>query len=128
MSPIISLIAITLIVSSMVIDVKRIKSNKEVVKADNKVYMAQQELKIQLDEKNKILKESKEEIIKMKEYYRELKGNLSINYDHLAEEVIKRINENGKNKEIILNIGSEEIGRVIVDKLNNTKTNQVLGN
>ena len=104
-------------------DIVKIKSNKEVLKADNKVYEAQQELKIQLNEKNKILKESKDEIIKMKENHKELKENLSINYDHLAEEVIKRINENSKNQEIILNIGSEEIGRVTVDKLNNMKSN-----
>ena len=50
----------------------------------------------------------------------------SIGIDKLATEVIKRINENNKNKKNILNIGSEEIGRVAVDKF--IKTNQVLGN
>jgi len=41
----------------------------------------------------------------------------------LATEVIKRINENNKNQEIILNIGSKEIGRVTADKLKNAKIN-----
>lgn len=101
------------LIINIISDILKIKSDKEVVKSDNKVYEAQQELKVQLDEKNKILKE----------YHKELKDNISINYDHLAEEVIKRINENSKNKEIILNIGSEEIGRITVDKLNNMKSN-----
>jgi uncharacterized protein YfcZ (UPF0381/DUF406 family) len=92
----------------MVIDIKKIKSNKEVIKEDNKVYMAQQELKSKLEERNKTLKESQEEIIKVKEHFKELKENLSINYDHLTEEVIKRINENS-NKEIVLSIDDKFI-------------------
>ena len=87
---------IILLTVNAIADYKKIKSNKEVIKADNRVYKTQQELKSQLNEKNKILKESKEEIIKMKEYYKELKDNLSINYDHLTGEVVKRINENSK--------------------------------
>jgi len=98
-------------------DIVKIKSNKEVIKADNKVYEAQQGLKIQLDERNKILKDSQ----------KVLKESLSIDYEQLTEEVIKRINKKTKRKEIILNIGSEEIGRVTADKLKNAKINQVLG-
>ena len=64
---------IILLTVNTIADYKKIKSNKEVIKADNSVYKTQQELKSQLNEKNKILKESKEEIIKMKEYYKENK-------------------------------------------------------
>lgn len=108
MSLIINSILILVLVNSMVIDIKKIKSNKEVIKEDNKVYMAQQELKSKLEERNKTLKESQEEIIKVKEHFKELKENLSINYDHLTEEVIKKINENS-NKEIVLNIDDKFI-------------------
>ncbi|MBS5305754.1 hypothetical protein PMY38_11215 [Clostridium tertium] len=108
MSLIINSILILVLVNSMVIDIKKIKSNKEVIKEDNKVYMAQQELKSKLEERNKTLKESQEEIIKVKEHFKELKENLSINYDHLTEEVIKRINENS-NKEIVLSIDDKFI-------------------
>lgn len=108
MSLIINSILILVLVNSMVIDIKKIKSNKEVIKEDNKVYMAQQELKSKLEERNKMLKESQEEIIKVKEHFKELKENLSINYDHLTEEVIKRINENS-NKEIVLSIDDKFI-------------------
>ena len=117
---------IILITINTITDFIKIKSNKEVIKADNKVYKAQQELKSQLNEKNKILKESQEEIVKMKEYHKELKDNLSINYDHLADEVIKRLNKNGNSKEIIINIDSKEIGRVSAEKLKDSKFNQVL--
>lgn len=108
MSLIINSILILVLVNSMVIDIKKIKSNKEVIEEDNKVYMAQQELKSKLEERNKTLKESQEEIIKVKEHFKELKENLSINYDHLTEEVIKRINENS-NKEIVLSIDDKFI-------------------
>lgn len=108
MSLIINSILILVLVNSMVIDIKKIKSNKEVIKEDNKVYMAQQELKSKLEERNKTLKESQEEIIKVKEHFKELKENLSMNYDHLTEEVIKRINENS-NKEIVLSIDDKFI-------------------
>ena len=47
---------IILITINTITDFIKIKSNKEVIKADNKVYKAQQELKSQLNEKNKILK------------------------------------------------------------------------
>ena len=75
-------ILLFVLIINIISDILKIKSNKEVVKSDDKVYEAQQELKVQLDEKNKILKE----------YHKELKDNISINYDQLAEEVIKRIN------------------------------------
>lgn len=44
-----------------------------------------------LNDRNEILKKTQEEVIKIKEHHKELKDNLSINYDHLAEEVVKRI-------------------------------------
>lgn len=57
-----------------------------------------------------------------------LKDNLSINYEYLIEEVIKKINEDNNNKEIIFNIDSKEVGRVSKEKLKDIKLNQVLGN
>jgi hypothetical protein len=99
---------IILLTINTITDYIKIKSNKEVIKADIEVYEAQKELSNKLDEKNKILKESKEEIIKVKEHFKELKENLSINYDYLTEEVIKRINENS-NKEIVLSIDDKFI-------------------
>lgn len=86
-----SVLTLTLIIS-IITEVKKIKSNKEVLKAYNKICENHQELKNKLEERNKINKESQEEIIKLKEYYKELKNNLSIDYDYLTEEVIKRIN------------------------------------
>lgn len=119
---------IILLTVNTIADYKRIKSNKKVIEADNKVYRAQKELKMNLEEKNKILKESQEEIIKVKEHFKELKDNLSINYDHLTEEVIKRINQTVENKGIILNIDSEEFARISAEKLKDIKLNQVLEN
>lgn len=114
---------IILLTVNTITDYKKIKSNKKVIEADNKICMVQKELKVQLEERNKTIKESQEEIIKVKEHFKELKDNLSINYDHLAEEVKKRINENSKKEEIILNIDSKEIGRVSTEKLNDMKNN-----
>ena len=98
MSLIIELVLIPVLIINMISDIKRIKSNKEVVKSYDKTYEAQQELKSKIEERNKILKESQGEIIKMNKYYEQLKDNLVINYDYLTEEVVKRINENNKNQ------------------------------
>lgn len=96
MSLIVELVLIPVLIINMISDIKRIKSNKEVVKSYNKTYEAQQELKSKIEERNKILKESQDEIIKMNKYYEQLKDNLLIDYDYLTEEVVKRINENNK--------------------------------
>lgn len=96
MSLIVELVLIPVLIINMISDIKRIKSNKEVVKSYNKTYEAQQELKSKIEERNKILKESQDEIIKMNKYYEQLKDNLVIDYDYLTEEVVKRINENNK--------------------------------
>lgn len=98
MSLIIELVLIPTLITLMIIDIKRIKSNKEVVKSYNKTYEAQQELNSKIEERNKILKESESEIIKMNKYYEQLKDNLVIDYDYLIEEVVKRINKNNKNQ------------------------------
>ena len=105
MSLIISIVVIILLSISMVIDVKRIKSNKEIIKKDNEILTAQKELKDKLDLKNKIAKETQDDITKMKEYHKELKDNLALDYDHLTEEVIKRINEKQKlNTNTFINV------------------------
>ena len=98
MSLIVELVLISVLIINIISDIKRIKSNKEVVKSYNKTYEAQQELKNKIEERNKILKESQDEIIKMNKYYNQLKDNLVIDYDYLTEEVVKRINENNKNQ------------------------------
>ena len=105
MSLVISIVVIILLSISMVIDVKRIKSNKEIIKKDNEILTAQKELKDKLDLKNKIAKETQDDITKMKEYHKELKDNLALDYDHLTEEVIKRINEKQKlNTNTFINV------------------------
>ena len=92
MSLIINSILTIILIINIITDIKKIKSNKDVLKADNKIYEAYQELKNKFEERNKTLKESQEEIIKIKGYYEEIKDNLSIDYEYLTEEVIKRIN------------------------------------
>ena len=113
----ISLILIGLIVVSIVIDIIRIRSNKRVIEGNDKIIEAQQELKAKINDRNEILKKTREEVIKMKKHHKELKDNLSIDYDHLAEEVVKRINEN--NKDITLTIDGEVVGKVAEGVLGN---------
>ena len=98
MSLIIKLVLISILIINIITDIKKIKSNKEVVKSYNKTYEFQQELKSKIEERNKILKESQDEIIKMNKYYKQLKDNILVDYDYLTEEVVKRINENSNNQ------------------------------
>lgn len=98
MSLIIKLVLISILIINIITDIKKIKSNKEVVKFYNKTYESQQELKSKIEERNKILKESQDEIIKMNKYYKQLKDNILVDYDYLTEEVVKRINENSNNQ------------------------------
>lgn len=92
MSLIISLIAITVIAISIVIDIKKIKSNKELIKKYNEVLTSHKGLGDKLDSKKEIDKEIYEQIKKTRKNFEILKDNLSIDYDHLTEEVIKKIN------------------------------------
>lgn len=98
MSLIIKLVLISILIINIITDIKKIKSNKEVVKSYNKTYESQQELKSKIEERNKILKESQDEIIKMNKYYKQLKDNILVDYDYLTEEVVKIINENSNNQ------------------------------
>ncbi len=98
MSLIIKVVLISILIINIITDIKKIKSNKEVVKSYNKTYESQQELKRKIEERNKILKESQDETIKMNKYYKQLKDNILVDYDYLTEEVVKRINENSNNQ------------------------------
>lgn len=102
---IVNSILILTLISYMGVEIKKIKSNKEIIKKDNEILTAQKELKDKLDLKNKIAEETQDDITKMKEYHKELKDNLALDYDHLTEEVIKRINEKQKlNTNIFINV------------------------
>ncbi|MGL4108325.1 hypothetical protein [Clostridium sp. LP20] len=98
MQLIINTILILVLIANIIMDIKKIKSNKE--------------LSSKLDERNKLLKESVaneekvyKEYVKTREHFEELKSNTSLDYDHLTEEVIERINKlqrsNGNIKLII---------------------------
>lgn len=96
MSLTISIIVIILVSISMVIDVKRIKSNKELIKKYDEVLVSRKKLCDKLDSKSKLDKETYETIESVRENFEILKDNLTLDYDHLTEEVIKRINEKQK--------------------------------
>ena len=98
MSLIIKVVLISILIINIITDIRKIKSNKEVVKSYNKTYESQQELKRKIEERNKILKESQDETIKMNKYYKQLKDNILVDYDYLTEEVVKKINENSNNQ------------------------------
>lgn len=103
---------IILLTVHTIADYKKIKSNKEVVKLDNEIIIAHKELKERLDkrielEKKRLEIERKynEEVVKVSKNFENLKTNLSVDYEHIAKEVIKRINEQQRNKEnIIINV------------------------
>lgn len=105
MQLIINTILIVVLITKIIIDIKKIKSNKEVIESDNKVFTAQKELSNKLDERNKILKESYEECAEARKHFEELKKNVTLDYDHLTEEVIERINKlQRSNGSITINI------------------------
>lgn len=103
-----SILTLTLIID-IITNIKKIKSNKEVVKVSNKVYLDQEEVKKLLEERNKIIKEQNKEVINVKEHFKDIKENLSIDYEHITEEVLKRIYENSKSQKIVLPIDGEEV-------------------
>lgn len=86
--------------ANTITDYIKIKSNKEVIKADREVYEAQKELSNKLDERNKILKESQNLQEKAVNTLEELKVKVSLDYDKLSKEVIRKINK----ENIIINI------------------------
>ena len=62
-------------------------------------------MKEKLTERNEIARKTQDEITKVKENCEELKLNISLDYDHLTEEVIKRINEKQKmNTKAFINV------------------------
>lgn len=98
------ILLIILLTVHTIADYKKIKSNKEVVKADREVCEAQKELSNKLDERNRILKESQNLQEKAVNNLEELKVKVSLDYDKLSKEVVKRINEQNKNSDIKINI------------------------
>lgn len=102
---IVNVFLIVMLIKSMDVNIKRIKSNNEVIKKDNEILQAQKELKEKLTERNEIARKTQDEITKVKENCEELKLNVSLDYDHLTEEVIKRINEKQKmNTKAFINV------------------------
>lgn len=110
MSLILQIITVVLLGIYISVEVERIKTNKEliainkkVIEGDKKVCEVYEETKCKLEEKNKILKKQNEEIDKIKKYFEDINQNLSIDYNKLTEEVIKRINKE-RNSDININI------------------------
>ena len=101
---------IMLLTSHTIVDFKKIKSNKEVIESNNKVYMAQKELSNKLEEQLEVEKkrleltlESNEEIKIMSGNFEVMKYNLTLDNELIAEEVIKSINKKQKMQSISLN-------------------------
>lgn len=93
---IVNSILILTLISYMGVEIKKIKSNKEIIKKDNEILTSYEELKDKLDLRNKTDKETYETIERVRENFEILKDNLTLDYDRLTEEVIKRINEKQK--------------------------------
>ena len=103
MSLILQISTVVLLCIYISIEVERIKtnkklidSNKKVIEADKKLREGYEAVKYKLEERNKILKGQNEEIDKIKRHFEKLNQNLSIDYDKLTEEVIKRIDRENK--------------------------------
>ena len=96
MSLIISIVIMISVTISTIMDVKRIKSNKELMKKYDEALVSRKKLCDKLDSKSKLDKETYEKIESVRENFGILKDNLTLDYDHLTEEVIKRINEKQK--------------------------------
>lgn len=91
-------ISIIVIVISIIIDIKRIKSNKELIRKYNEVLISHKELGKKLDLKKEIDKEIHEKIENKRKNFEMLKDNLTFDYDYLAEEVINRIKKRKINE------------------------------
>lgn len=85
MTGILQIILIGIIVTSIYLDVNRIQTNREVKESNEKLYEI-------IKERNKQVNCQNELIDKIKKNLGELNQSLSIDYDKLTEEVIKRIN------------------------------------
>ncbi|MFR5644234.1 MAG: hypothetical protein ACLTK7_13795 [Clostridium paraputrificum] len=102
---IVNSILILTLISYMGVEIKKIKSNKEIIKKDNEILTSYEELKDKLDLRNKTDKETYETIERVRENFEILKDNLTLDYDRLTEEVVKRINEKQKmNTNTFINV------------------------
>lgn len=93
---IISIIVISLVLISMVMDVKRIKSNKELIKKYDELLVSYEKVYNALNSKKELDIKTNEEFEKVNKNFEILKDKLTIDYELLTEEVIKRINEKQK--------------------------------
>lgn len=102
---IVNSILILTLISYMGVEIKKIKSNKEVIEKDNEILTSYEELKDKLDLRNKTNKETYEKVEEVSKNFEILKDNLTLDYDHLTDEVIKRINEKQKmNTKAFINV------------------------
>jgi len=94
---------IILLTVHTIADCKKIKSNREVMKLDNQIIKGNEELRNKLDERNKLLKESQNLQEKTVKNLEELKVKISLDYDKLPKEAVKRINEQNNSSNIKVN-------------------------
>lgn len=93
MTGILQIILIGIIVTSIYLDINRIQTNREVKESNEKLYEI-------IKERNKQVNYQSELIDKIKKNLGELNQSLSIDYDKLTEEVIKRINRENREENI----------------------------
>lgn len=93
-----SIVIIIILIVNTVGEYKKIKSNEEIARLNNEILKRQKELKERLDKKIELAKRFNCEIEVCRTDLDVLKNNLSIDYDHLTEEIIKRISEQQKNR------------------------------
>lgn len=91
MTGILQIILIGIIVTSIYLDVNRIQTNREVKESNEKLYEI-------IKARNKQVNCQNELIDKIKKNLGELNQSLSIDYDKLTEEVIKRINRENREE------------------------------
>ncbi len=91
MTGILQIILIGIIVTTIYLDVNRIQTNREVKESNEKLYEI-------IKERNKQVNCQNELIDKIKKNLGELNQSLSIDYDKLTEEVIKRINRENREE------------------------------
>ena len=91
MTGILQIILIGIIVTTIYLDVNRIQTNREVKESNEKLYEI-------IKERNKQVNYQSELIDKIKKNLGELNQSLSIDYDKLTEEVIKRINRENREE------------------------------
>ncbi|GEM_PF-3560641 len=96
---------IILLTIHTIADYKKVKSNKEVIELNNKVYIAQKELSNKVDKQLELEKKRleltrgvNEEIKIISDNWEVMKLNLTLDNEMIAKEVIKIINKKTKRR------------------------------